>query len=944
MATQDNYEINKKRTLPFYILMLAILTGFLIATFVVPSERDKDILPKNIIYQGTFTWEKADGTKEVITVPGDYDLPAKETMVITTQLPTDYAESNLAIRSSLQDVRFYIDGVLRAEYDTSDTRIFGKNSASRYIFCPTSYEDAGKEVRIELKTNTKHYSGIVNEVYCGDKTDIWEYIFSKYGAATIIAFFFLFVGIVTVIFSIALGIVYKTKFDMEYLGWCMVMGAVWMLGESNFRQLLVPNASALGSLCFVMIMLCPLPILFYSDSIQHGRHNKLYHFIEIIALTNLFVCSFLHFLGIADYIETLPVGQIILIITFITIFIAFATDMRKSSSKPDHLVIFGLLVAMISILIESISVYFVVSISGIFIGIGMLILFFVNILRTMKHVRSLEEKHQEDEMNRRRQQIELMSLQIMQTLSMAIESKDEYTRGHSHRVAEYSAILAAELGWSQKEITNLKYAAYLHDIGKVGTPDTILNKPTRLTEEEYAIVKNHTVIGAEILKNITLIDHVVEVARNHHERYDGLGYPDGLKGRAIPLHARIVALADSYDAMRSKRIYRNALPPQTIYEEIKKNRGAQFDPELTDIFLRLLAENRMVISNDMQDIDTIQIITDVEPEIGKFISDVMNTIKSQEDSNNFDFLTGLPVRNIGEKLTAQFMQEHSGCLAFMDMDNLKQINDIYGHKAGDRALKSFGNLLAEYSQNAAVCRLGGDEFLLFIPNVTHEAMVRQMEEIFAKFRAMQENDVEIRCASISAGLCMCEKGASFEDCYQKADKALYYVKQNGKANFFFYQQMEQEHLPDPGAVRDLSLVAKALQESGNYTGALDLDYREFAKIYEYMNSLEVRYHHHSYLVMVTMSTQPNSVMYIEHIEQALECMEQAIRQKIRKVDVCTRYSSLQYLIILSEPAEDQIPKVMNRIFIQYYKLYNKHDFTPKYEYIPMSKTKNSVKK
>ena len=171
-------------------------------------------------------------------------------------------------------------------------------------------------------------------------------------------------------------------------------------------------------------------------------------------------------------------------------------------------------------------------------------------------------------------------------------------------------------------------------------------------------------------------------------------------------------------------------------------------------------------------------------------------------------------------------------------------------------------------------------------------------EIFAKFRAMQENDVEIRCASISAGLCMCEKGASFEDCYQKADKALYYVKQNGKANFFFYQQMEQEHLPDPGAVRDLSLVAKALQESGNYTGALDLDYREFAKIYEYMNSLEVRYHHHSYLVMVTMSTQPNSVMYIEHIEQALECMEQAIRQKIRKVDVCTRYSSLQYLIIL----------------------------------------------
>ena len=120
-----------------------------------------------------------------------------------------------------------------------------------------------------------------------------------------------------------------------------------------------------------------------------------------------------------------------------------------------------------------------------------------------------------------------------------------------------------------------------------------------------------------------------------------------------------------------------------------------------------------------------------------------------------------------------------------------------------------------------------------------------------------------------------------------------------------------------------------------------MDYRDFAKIYEYMNSLGARYRHHCYLVMVTMNTQPNSTMYIEHIEQALECMEQAIRKKIRKVDIYTRYSSLQYLIILSEPNKDQIPKIMNRIFIQYYKLYNKHDFTPAYEYIPMVPNKIS---
>lgn len=935
MVTQNNYELDKKRTIPFYILIFAILAGFLISTYVVPSERDKQSISKNVIYQGTFMWEKADGTKEEITVPGRYELPAKETMVITTQLPSDFAESSLAIRSSLQNVRFYIDGALRSEYDTSDTRIFGKNSASRYVFCSTSAEDAGKELRIELTTNTKQYSGVVNPVYCGDKTEIWEYIFTQYGAATIIAFFFLFAGCITVIFSIALGVVYKTKFDMEYLGWCMVMGSTWMLGESNFRQLLVSNASALASLCFVMIMLCPLPILFYADSIQHGRHQKLYRHIERIALLNLFICSFLHFWGIADYIETLPLGQIILISTFLIIFTTFAVDMRKGKCKEDRLVVFGLLVAMLSVLIEAVSVYFVVSVSGIFIGIGMLILLFVNIIRTMQHVHTIELQRQTEEMERRREQVEQMSLQIMQTLATTIESKDDYIRGHSYRVAEYSALIARELGWSEKEIFHLKHAAYLHDIGKVGIPDAILNKPTKLTEEEYNIIKSHTVIGSKILKNVTIIDHAVEVARSHHERYDGLGYPDGRKGEEIPLHARIVALADSYDAMNSRRIYRNALPAQTIYEEIKRNRGKQFDPKLTDIFLTLLDEKRVVIQTDLYHADTSKGLPHAETEIEKFISDVMNTIKSQEESENFDLLTGLPMRNIGEKLTAQFMQEHSGCLAFIDMDNLKQINDIYGHKAGDRALRALGILLSERTQDAAVCRLGGDEFLLFMPNVSKESAAQQMEELFGKFHNIKADDIEIRKVSLSAGLCMCEKGDSYEDCYSKADKALYYVKQNGKENFFFYQQMEQEQLTDSSTVKDLSLVAKALRESGTYTGALDLDYREFAKIYEYMNSLGARYQHHCYLAMVTMSTTPDSEMYIEHIEQALECMERAIRQKIRKVDVCTRYGSLQYLIILSEPDENQISKIMNRIFIEYYKLYTKHDFTPKYEYIPM---------
>lgn len=179
----------------------------------------------------------ADGTEEEIPVPGRCDVPAGELLVIRSVLPQDYKENTIAIRSSLENVRIYIGGELRTVYDTENTRPFGKNSASRYVFCETSGEDAGKEVRIELQSFTHKYSGVVNTVYCGDKLDIWAYMFHCYFMVTLIACTMLFAGLVVLIISLVLDIVYKTRFDLEYLGWCMILGAVWMLGESKLRQL-----------------------------------------------------------------------------------------------------------------------------------------------------------------------------------------------------------------------------------------------------------------------------------------------------------------------------------------------------------------------------------------------------------------------------------------------------------------------------------------------------------------------------------------------------------------------------------------------------------------------------------------------------------------------------------------------------------------------------------
>lgn len=782
------YKTNKNISRLFYILMMIIFVWFIGIQILGPDEQFFDQSGHSIIYNGTFTWKKSDGTKQNISVPGRYKVPAKQTMIITTTLPDDYNENVIAIRSSLQDVRFYIDGKLRKEYNAKSLHRFGKNSASRYIFCNTSSADAGKELRLELTTYTSNYSGVVNTIYCGDQMQIWSYIFNHNFSGTVIGLFIFFASIVTILFSIALGIVYKTKFNMEYLGWCMLMGSVWMIGESKMRQILVPNASGLATSCFIMLMLCPLPISLYVNNLQKGKYKKIFQPICFIALLNFIICTILHLTGVADYIETMPAAHAILIITFLAVILTFWIRYWNHRSRSDCLLFFGLLITMLSVIFEAISVYYKVSVSGVFVGIAILILLFINVIYTIHIIRDIIKRQQQEELDKRKKNIEEMSLQLMQMLSTTIEAKDEYTKGHSHRVAEYSVLIARELGWNEKELSNLKNAAHLHDIGKIAIPDTILNKPSKLSEEEFSIIKEHTIIGANILKNISLIDHVQEIVRNHHERYDGNGYPDGLKGKEIPLHARIVTVADSYDAMSSQRIYRNQLPPEKIIQELENNKGTQFDPEITDIFLKLLREDRIHVKEDHLSITENTQIPEAEIEMSQFISDIMSTIRTQKAKENLDFLTGLPSRNKGEQAIAQLMKHHSGCLVFMDMDNLKTINDIYGHKAGDRVLKLLGNLLLEYSSECLACRLGGDEFLLFMPDADQNSITEVITAIFKKFNTRKEQDPELHAASISVGLYMCNIGDSFDECYTKADKALYFVKQNGKSDFSFHEK------------------------------------------------------------------------------------------------------------------------------------------------------------
>ncbi len=198
---------------------------------------------------------------------------------------------------------------------------------------------------------------------------------------------------------------------------------------------------------------------------------------------------------------------------------------------------------------------------------------------------------QTEELRNKQEKIRELFVQTVTALSDAVDAKDRYTSGHSKRVAEYAKMIAMRMGKTSEEQDKIYRAGLLHDVGKIRIPAEIINKPGKLTDEEYNIIKIHPVTGHHILRGISDNNYIAIGAKYHHERYDGKGYPIGLAGDKIPEVARILGVADSYDAMASNRSYRDALPQEVVRSEIEKGKGTQFDPDIADIMLQMIDED-----------------------------------------------------------------------------------------------------------------------------------------------------------------------------------------------------------------------------------------------------------------------------------------------------------------------------------------------------------------
>ncbi len=538
---------------------------------------------------------------------------------------------------------------------------------------------------------------------------------------------------------------------------------------------------------------------------------------------------------------------------------------------------------------------------------------------------SVTEKNREytKMLDEKTKEIQKMTFQAITVIANTIDAKDEYTKGHSQRVSEYSYALAKELGLEEKEAQDIRNIALLHDIGKIGVPDSVLNKPGKLTDSEYEIMKQHPIVGADILKDIKMIPGLDIGAKYHHERYDGKGYPSGLKGEDIPFIARIICVADAYDAMSSNRVYRKRFSEEKILEELERSRGTQFDPQIAEAFIRLLKEKKIkplipgIVERREKPVEMIIPESLLEPQQKKNLLDELSDIKR--------------IKSVEKSISAE-LERGDGCLLLIDVDNIGEINKNYGYIRGDYCLVTVAKALTKQKKNLIVSRVGGDEFLCFIPEISSimdaEKMVMNLLHMINTRISKIE---ELKGITLSAGVALSVvSGREYSKLYMDADKALYHIKQEGKNGFYIYNDNGKENDKYMSS-QDLDNLVHIIQKEYSYQGAFKVDYPEFEKVYEFIRNIGKRNAQTIQLVLFTIKPVDERTFAMEDRTNVMQYVESAIVNTVRTVDVTTRYSSTQQMVIFMNVENDSIHIVIDRILKEFYKMYDKRDVTLTYD-------------
>lgn len=398
----------------------------------------------------------------------------------------------------------------------------------------------------------------------------------------------------------------------------------------------------------------------------------------------------------------------------------------------------------------------------------------------------LRAKRDIADLNRMTGRLERYFLEVVKRWGESIESQDKYTQGHCERVADISCALASRAGMNPNELFWFRIGATLHDVGKLIIPSEVLNKPGKLTAEEWELVKRHPMAGVEMLSDVDFPGDTLQIVRSHHERWDGRGYPDQLAGEDIPRSARILCIADVYDALTSRRSYKPPVPHEKAMIVMREEAGRQFDPEIFAIFDELMKSPQgLAMARTTPDARASGRFSAVEVELGPV-----------------DDLTGLTMRrpfvDAANRILAERHQYANVSLFVIDVDEFKHVNDTFGHLQGDAVLRAVADTLrAQIGGSGLIGRYAGDEFVVLLTQATGT----EAREIASRLvTSVREFKVPVRdrqntlSVTLSVGVAAAEPNQhDFESLFASADRALYEAKRRGRDTVVWADETTAAH-------------------------------------------------------------------------------------------------------------------------------------------------------
>jgi putative nucleotidyltransferase with HDIG domain len=405
----------------------------------------------------------------------------------------------------------------------------------------------------------------------------------------------LFVGLLFLSVGIFGRILMNTA-GIDFISFGLISVLVGFCGcnDTLVLQVLTRHPSLIRVITYVCMIYIPYPAMSFFASATGNSHSRLVPVTLVLCLGNFAVQALLTHAGISDYYYLVYISHAIILLTLAAIIYMLIRAIRQHAISRALLysLIISLVVLAIGVGLDILRYYILQSYGSFsYTRLGMVVFaLMMGIYLLREQTRAMKIQQQEDS---------LFISELTTAFAKVIDMKDSYTKGHSSRVAKYTAMLARELGCDEETVEKYYRIALLHDVGKIGIPKAVLNKPGKLTEEEYEIIKSHTVKGYDTLKEITIMPELAVGARSHHERPDGRGYPNHLKAAEIPRVAQIIAVADCFDAMYSDRPYRKRMNFDKAVSIIREVSGTQLTPDVVDAFLRLVDKGEFRDPNDL---------------------------------------------------------------------------------------------------------------------------------------------------------------------------------------------------------------------------------------------------------------------------------------------------------------------------------------------------------